>query len=144
MYKMATRYSQLNIDIHTLKQKTGVTDTQLDQTIEQEQLWSLAGLLGSYDKFVRKPGFDLNNADIADLETIASKRNGNQLAMYEALRKWENVIRDFTYRSLLEILLSLREGALADQVCRTCELLINSYNLCFHHFLCSSHPDTSQ
>ncbi len=120
---MATRYSQLNIDIHTLKQKTGVTDTQLDQRIEQEKLWSLAGLLGSYDKFVRKPGFDLNNADIADLETIASRRNGNQQAMCEALRKWENVICDFTYRSLLEILISLREGALADQVCRTCELL---------------------
>ncbi len=45
---MATRYSQLNIDIDTLKQKTGVTDTQLDQTIEQEQLMSLASLLGSY------------------------------------------------------------------------------------------------
>ncbi|XP_064395248.1 uncharacterized protein LOC135342446 isoform X2 [Halichondria panicea] len=116
---MATRYSQLSIDIDTLKQKTGVTDTQLDQRIEQEQLWSLAGLLGSYNKFVRKPGFDLNNADIADLETIASKRNGNQQAMCEALRKWGNVIRDFTYRSLLEILISLREGALADQVCRT-------------------------
>ena len=64
---MATRYSQLNIDIHTLKQKTGVTDPQLDQRIEQEQLWSLAGLLGSYDKFVRKPGFD---ADIADLRIV--------------------------------------------------------------------------
>ncbi len=50
-------YSQLNIDIHTLKQKTGVTDTQLDQRIEQGKLWSLAGLLGSYEKFVRKPGF---------------------------------------------------------------------------------------
>ncbi len=123
---MATRSrhdSQLNIDIDILKQKTGVTDTQLDQRIEHEQLWSLAGLLGSYDKFVRKPGFDLNNADIADLETIASKRNGNQLAMCEALRKWENVIRDFTYRSLLEILIRRREGALADQVCKTCELL---------------------
>ncbi|XP_064392947.1 uncharacterized protein LOC135340528 isoform X2 [Halichondria panicea] len=115
---MATRYSQLNIDTDTLKQKTGVTDTQLDQTIEQEQLWSLAGLLGSYDKFVRKPGFDLNNADIADLKECAF-RNGYQLAMYEALRKWENIILDFTYRSLLEILISLREGALADQVCRT-------------------------
>ncbi len=60
---------------------------------------------------------------IADLETIASKRNGNQQAMCEALRKWEKFIRDFTYRSLLEILIGLREGALADQVCRTCELL---------------------
>ena len=126
VYTMATRSrhdSQLNIDIDILKQKTGVTDTQLDQRIEHEQLWSLAGLLGSYDKFVRKPGFDLNNADIADLETIASKRNGNQQAMCEALRKWGNVIRDFTYRSLLEILISLREGAMADQVCKTCELL---------------------
>ncbi len=36
-------------------------------------------------------------------------------------------MRDFSYRSLLEILIGLREGALADQVCRTCELLINSY-----------------
>ncbi len=119
---MATRFSQLNIDIHTLKQKTGVTDTQLDQRIEQEKLLSLASLLGSYEKFVRKPGFDLTNADIADLKKIAFM-NGNQLAMCEALRKWENVITPFTYRSLLEILISLREGALADQLCRTCELL---------------------
>ncbi|XP_064392953.1 uncharacterized protein LOC135340532 isoform X2 [Halichondria panicea] len=115
---MATRYTQLNIDIDTLKQKTGVTDTQLDQTIEQEQLMCLASLLGSYDKFVRSPGFDLTNAEIADLKDCASK-HGNQLAMCEALRKWGNVIRDFTYRSLLEILIGLREGALADQVCRT-------------------------
>ncbi len=122
MYKMATRYSQLNIDIDTLKQKTGVTDTQLDQRIEQEHLMSLASLLGSYKKFVNSPGFGLTNADIADLKDCASK-HGNQLAMYEALTKWENVICDFTYRSLLEILISLREGALADQVCRTCELL---------------------
>ena len=119
---MATRYSQLNIDIDTLKQKTGVTDTQLDQRIEQEQLWSLAGLLGSYKKFVRSSGFDLNNADIEDLKECASK-HGNQQAMYEALMKWGKFIRDFTYRSLLEILIGLREGALADQVCRTCELL---------------------
>ena len=140
---MATGYSQLKFDIDTLKEKTGVTDTQLDQRIEQEQLMSLASLLGSYEKFVRSPGFALTNAEIADLKDCASK-HGNQLAMYEALKKWGNVIRDFTYRSLLEILISLREGALADQVCRTCEYFINSYNLCFHHFLCSSHPDTSQ
>ncbi len=117
---MATRYSQLNID--TLKLKTGVTDTQLDQRIEQEHLMSLADLLGSYEKFVRKPGFDLTNADIADLKKIAFM-NGNQLAMCEALTRWRKFITPFTYRSLLEILISLREGALADQVCRTCELL---------------------
>ncbi len=99
---MATRYSQLNIDIDTLKQKTGVTDTQLDQRIEQEQLWSLAGLLGSYKKFVRSSGFDLNNADIADLKE-RSFRNGYRQAMYDALRKWEKFVRDFTYGSLLEI-----------------------------------------
>ncbi len=121
MYKMATKSDTRGL-IDTLKQKIGVTDTQLDQRIEQEQLWSLAGLLGSYDKFVRKPGFDLNNADIADLKDCASK-HGNQQAMYEALKKWENIILDFTYRSLLEILIGRREGALADQVCRTCELL---------------------
>ncbi len=122
MATKATRYSQLNIDIDTLKQKTGVTDTQLDQRIEQEKLLSLAGLLGSYQKFVRKPGFGLTNADIADLKKIAFM-NGNQLAMYEALTKWGNFTHHFTYRSLLEILISLHEGALADQVCRTCELL---------------------
>ncbi len=119
---MATRYtcSQLNIDIDTLKQKTGVTDTQLDQRIEQEQLMSLASLLGSYEKFV--PGFHLNNSDTADLKDCAF-RSGYRQAMYEALKKWENKILDFTYRSLLDILISLCEGALADQVCRTCELL---------------------
>ncbi len=48
---MATKSCQIDTRglIDTLKQKIGVTDTQLDQKIEQEQLWSLAGLLGSYD-----------------------------------------------------------------------------------------------
>ncbi len=114
---MATRHSQLNIDIDALKQNTGVTDTQLDQIIEKEKLLSLADLLSSL------PGFDLTKAAIADVKDCASK-HGNQLAMYEVLKKWENVICDFTYRSLLEIVIRLPEGAAsADKVCRTCELL---------------------
>ncbi len=135
---MATGYSQLKFDIDNLKRKTGVTDTQLDRRIEHEmfvrspgfdltndEIWRLAGmagLCGSYEKFVGSPGFDLTNDEIADLKDCASK-HGNQNAMYEALKKWENKIRDFTYRSLLEILISLCEGPLADQVCRICELV---------------------
>ena len=70
----------------------------------------------------------------------------NCMAMCEALRKWENIIRDFTYQSLLEILIGRREGALADQVCRTCELLYKQLQSVFSSFLVlqsSSHKPVS-
>ncbi len=63
--------------IDIVKQRTEITDTKLDSRIEENKLWKLAGLLGSYKLFVRRPGFDLNNATIADLDACA-ERNGYQ------------------------------------------------------------------
>ncbi len=96
----------IEFDIEDLKVRTGIRDDQLDSRIDDNKLWDLAGHLGSFELYVGKPGFNFNNAKIADLRASA-KENGHQCAMREALRKWRNVVHNFTYRSLIQILIKL-------------------------------------
>ncbi len=117
--------------IDDIKLRTGISDTQLDRRlIDEDHLWKLAGLLGSYNHYVGTPGFGLNAADIADLKDIVQKE-GHQFAMVEAFKKWFNVPRPGvgTYRSLIEILIKLDRVLLAEEVCRTGELLAK-HNTC--------------
>ncbi len=116
--------------IDDIKLRTGISDTQLDRRIGKDQLWKLAGLLGHFELYVGTSGFGLNQADIADLNAIAL-RSGHQQAMVEAFKKWFNVPRPGvgTYRSLIEILIKLDKVLLAEEVCRTGELLAK-HNTC--------------
>ncbi len=125
---MATK-ATTRLSIVDVKLRTGIADAQLDGIIEEDKLWELAGLLGSYELYVRRPGFDLNESDIADLKDCA-KDNKHQHAMSEALRKWSNVTSAFTYRSLVDILIKLRKKTVAEDVCRTGELFRASYTQC--------------
>ena len=43
--------------------------------------------------------------------------------MYKALKQWQGKNPYITYRALVEILVELKEGTLADQLCRAGELL---------------------
>ncbi len=117
---MATR-ATTRLSIDDIKLRTGISDAQLDTRIEEDELWELSGLLDSYELYSKNPGFNFNNATIADLKACA-ERNGHQHAMAEALRKWSNVTSVFTYRSLVEILIKLHKGSTADAVCETGEL----------------------
>ncbi len=116
---MATR-ATTRLSIDDIKLQTRISDAQLDGRIVEDKFWDLAGLLGSYKPFVGRPGFGLNKCDLADLRDCA-KDNSYQYAMSEALRKWSNVTRTSTYRSLVEILIKLHKGSIAADVCRTGE-----------------------
>ncbi len=110
--------------LQALKERTDITDAQLDSRLEESKLLELAGLLGNYKLFVGVPGFGLNEADKADLMDCA-RDIGNQHAMKEALKKWIDASykkdQVITYRLLVEILIELRKGTVAEAVCRTGE-----------------------
>ncbi len=109
-----------------LKARTGITDAQLDARIEVDALWEIADLLGRYEQYVGRPGFDLNAADIADLKDCV-RDSGNQHAIKVALTKWFNVTPadKTTYRSLVDILIALRKKSVAEKVCRIGESAFN-------------------
>ncbi len=110
--------------LQALKERTEITDALLDSRLEESKLWELAGHLGNYEVYVGVPGFGLNSnkADIADLKDCASA-NGHQYAMKKAFEKWLDVSYDkvITYRVLVEILIELRKGTVAEAVCRSGE-----------------------
>ena len=108
--------------LQALKERTNVTDEQLDSRLEESKLWELAGHLGNFEEYVGLPGFNLNKADIADLKDCASA-NGHQYAMKKAFEKWLDVSYDkvITYRVLVEILIELRKRTVAEAVCRSGE-----------------------
>ncbi len=112
--------SKLNV----LKQQAKISDKQLDCRIKEDELWELAGLLGNNELYVGVSGFNLNEADKADLKDCASV-NGHQHAMTMALEKWINASykkgQEITYRVLVEILIELSKGTVAETVCRTGE-----------------------
>ncbi len=118
--------ADMSSQVGYLKARTGITDAQLDGRIEEDTLWEIAGLLGSHELYVGTPGFNLNPADKADLKTFA-ERNGTQYAMKEAFTKWFNVTRadKTTYRSLVDILIELRNLPAAEKVCRIGESALN-------------------
>ena len=101
-----------NLTFHTLKEGTGMTDKQLCKYIDEQQCRKLAGLFGSWKKYVDTPGLGLTPSQIADVQDCALK-HGNEMAMSTALRVWLNYNLFKTYRSLIEILLELNEGSLA-------------------------------
>ncbi len=113
------------LDLQALKERTNVTDEQLDSRLENSELWELAGHLGNFEVYVGEPGFNLNKAEIADLKKCVGD-NGHQHAMTMALEKWLDVSRvKVTYRVLVNILLELRKGIAAEEVCKTGEF--NNY-----------------
>ncbi len=111
------------VSVDEIKQRTGISDTQLDTRIQEDKLWDIAGLLGDYKFYVETPGFGLKKADKVDLKATSTSV-GNRYAMVEAFKKWFNVSKDVvTYRSLAKILLELEKGSEAEAVCEFGELL---------------------
>ncbi len=123
---MAAR-STTQLDIDTLKAITGITDAQLDSIIGEDKLSELAGLLGKYEPYVGRLGFNLNKPAIAYLSSC-DKDYGYEYAMTRALKAWFDVARvRITYRLLVNILIKLHKKVEAEAVCKTGELLKASY-----------------
>ena len=105
------------ISVDELKLKTGITDQHLDSRLlelEDGFLLELADLFGTYEQYVHAlPG--LSEGDKADVKESA--KNGNKLGVFKALTLWRKRNAIVTLRSLIEILLSLRECDLCHQIC---------------------------
>ncbi len=74
--------------------------------------------------YVNTPGLGLTEGQIAEVREYAF-RNGNIKAVSKALSFWLNIkYPNHTYRLLIETLIELREGVLADLVARNGKLII--------------------
>ena len=100
------------LTMEKLQTSKGLTDNQLDQELDIASLPVLAQLFNKAKHYVGK--FELTRSEITDVEDERTTQNAMQKALYLWHKKNPTVA---TYRKLLEIILTLNEGAIAFQVC---------------------------
>ena len=105
--------SQLTIE--ELKKIENITNGQLDEKIEQEDLAKLGGFFDKIDDYL--PEFGLQPAQQGDVRDEVHQK-GIQAGMRMALQYWR-ALNPYhaTYRALLDIVLSLRHGNVAVKIC---------------------------
>ncbi len=105
----------------TLQEKTGITNKELQKNVEKEDINNLAEHFGSWRIFVYKPGFNLSETKITDVQDMANRYN-NKIAISTALRIWLNKNPWETNRSLLKITMDCKEGTLTVELAKISEL----------------------
>ena len=116
------------LSIEGLKKNTKVTDEQLDTAVEEADLPELAACFDNTEDYVEKLQLSLGQQN--DVLRAQTSLNSTQAGMKVGLKYWRNRNPvEATFRALLLILLSLRKGDVAVQVCKylynKCEL--NAY-----------------
>ena len=106
---------EFNVDC--LKQRTGITDEQLDNDVEASVLQEIAKHFGSYEKIVGPLGFNLNESQKADVRRCVNQ-SGQEIGMFRALTIWQTRNPSAKYRHLTDIVLKLEGGLLAEKLCR--------------------------
>ena len=93
-----------------------MNDNQLDHEIIEEDLQNLAGCFDNVNDYMDK--FGLNLAEQTDINDLVFRR-GTQAAMREVLRLWlKNSHCEGTYRTLIELTLSLEKGEVSLHLCK--------------------------
>ena len=113
--------------IEELKDRTNVTDSQLDTEIEERDMILLAAYFNNIETFPLLLG--LNPAEQQDVK-YALVLNDMQTAMFLVLRLWRKANPGAaTYRALVEIVLRMGVNgtAIAEEVCKFSALK------CEHH-----------
>ena len=113
--------------IEELKDRTNVTDSQLDTEIEEADMIFLAAYFNNIETFPLLLG--LNPAEQQDVK-YALVLNDMRTAMFHALRLWRKANPGAaTYRALVEIVLRMGVNsiAIAEEVCKFLALK------CEHH-----------
>ena len=110
--------AEFNVD--NLKQRTGITDEQLDSDVDASVLQEMAKHFGSYEKIVGPLGFNLEVSQKADVRRCVNQ-SGQEAGMFTALTFWQNRDPSVKYRRLIEIVLKLEGGLLAEQLCQVGE-----------------------
>ncbi len=101
--------------IEELKERTKVTDSQLDTEIEETDMIVLADLFDIVDIYSEQLG--LSPAEQIDVR-IAQFVNGTKVAMDKALKLWrQHNPNAATYRALVEMLLRMVNIDVATKVC---------------------------
>ena len=112
------KMAEFNVD--SLKPRTGITDEQLDSDVDARVLQEMAKHFHSYDRIVGPLGFNLNGAQKADVERSVNQ-SGQEAGMFKALTFWQNRNPSVKYQHLIEIVLKLEGGVLAEQLCQVGE-----------------------
>ncbi len=104
------------VTIEELKERTKVTDSQLDTEIKETDMIVLAAHFDNIDTYPVQLG--LSSAEQSDVR-IAQFVNGTQTAMDKALRLWrQHNPRAATYRTLVMIVLRMGKEELASKICQ--------------------------
>ena len=102
--------------VEDLQRTTGVSDRQLDIEIKERDFHTLGRYFDTLSGFLERLAF--TPAERADVNRTAD-RDGIQAGVAHALRLWQRVDPSkATVRALLEILVGLRRGDIAVQICK--------------------------
>ena len=105
------------MDVDCVKQRTGIADEQLNSDVDASVLQEIAKHFGTHEKIVGPLGFNFNESQKADVKRCVNQ-SGQEAGTFKALTIWQNRNPSVTYRALIEIVLKLEEGLLAEKVCR--------------------------
>ena len=109
------KMAEFNVD--SLKQRTGITDKQLDSDVDARVLQEIAKHFRSCERIVGPAGFNLNESQKADVERSVN-HSGQEVGMFKALTFWRKRNPSVKYQHLIEIVLKLEGGLLAEQLCQ--------------------------
>ena len=102
--------------IEELKREFGISDEQLKSKIREKDIFDLAGSFDCVETYLDKLGLTAGQqTQVKEL----SERRDVQTAMTKALKFWHQPKPWLaTYRTLLQILLELRRGDVAERICQ--------------------------
>ena len=104
------------VTLQELIKKYSLTDKQLDSEIENSDTPKLASCFDYVSMYLNAMG--LAPAEQADVNRLCH-RKGAQTAMMKCFQIWkQHNPSQATYRALLNIVLRLRKGDTADQICQ--------------------------
>ena len=99
-----------------LQRITKTSNCQLDTMIREEDLYDIAGHFDCVENYLDR--LRLTAGQQAQIEDLAERRD-IQTAMTKALKYWRQPNPYIaTYRTLLQILLDLKRGDVADRICQ--------------------------
>ncbi len=108
------------VTIEELKERTKVTDSQLDTEIKETDMIVLAAHFDGVETYPVQLG--LRPAEQSDIR-IAQLANGTEAAMDKALRLWrQHNPGAATYRALVMIVLRMRKEELAFKICQAASI----------------------
>ena len=110
------------IPLTRLKNRTGVTDEQLDQDVDDDALDTLSDYIVDYRKY--GPRLGLSSAKIKNIEQDPALFYSMSKKTAEVFKEWHKKKSskgsDATYRDLIEVALQLEDGIAAEKICQIC------------------------